>query len=127
MNAVATEYRAARVWKSPEPDGPGHDKLMTWALYRRDGGSVGRPRAAGIGWDEPLDRAVDAEPAWVVLVDHALVSIYRVHSVYERMVKIFYLDRRAVWEVAEKVQRTPGFVLLSLRGICDHVETRVNS
>jgi hypothetical protein len=108
-----------------EPEGRGHELMQTWALYRRDSDRAGAPRVSGGGWSEPLDKASDTEPPWLVLVDHALAPIYRADAAYERMVKIYYLDNRALWEVSERVQRTEGFVALSLRGICDHVASRV--
>ena len=120
------EVRSAQ-WRGYIPEGRGHELLQTWALYRRDGDRIGAPRVGGGGWSEPLDKAMDCEPPWVLLVDDALAVIYRAHMVYEKMVKIFYLDNRSIWEVAEKCQRTNGFVSLSLRGICGHVESRVKS
>lgn len=116
----------AQIWRGLEPEGRGHELLQTWALYRRNGNLIGLPKLVGCGLNEPLDKARDEEPAWVVLVDRALASVYRVHPVYQRMIKMFYLDNRAIWDVAETVRRTEGFVALSLRGICAHVESRVN-
>lgn len=115
----------APVWRGLEPEGRGHELLQTWALYRRNGDLIGLPKAVGGGWSEPLDKASDDEPAWIVLVDRALAVINRAHPVYQKMVKMFYLDNRAIWDVAETVRRTEGFVALSLRGICAHVESRV--
>lgn len=110
-----------------EPEGRGHELLQTWALYRRNGELLGLPKAVGSGWSEPLDKARDEEPAWVVLVDRALAGINRAHPIYQKMVKMFYLDNRAIWDVAEHVRCTDKYVALSLRGICAHVESRVNS
>lgn len=130
MNAAAridgqSEVARGRVWRGPGPEGRGHELLQEWALFRRGGQSIG-PHAGNGGWSEPLDKAMECEPPWVVLVDDALAA-YSVNPVYEQMVKGFYLDNRSFWEVAGKVQRTVGFVALSLRGICEHVESRVNS
>lgn len=114
-------------WGGYEPEGRGHELLRTWALYRRGSDRLGAPNRVGSSLSEPLAKAFDAEPPWVLLVDDALSQVYRTHHVYEPMVKLFYLDERAIWDVAEKIQRTNAFVAMRLRSICAHVESRVNS
>lgn len=129
MSAVVRERNVkdsiAR-WHGWQPEGRGHSLLDKWAPYRRDASRHTLPDRPGpMSWDEPLERAFDAEPEWVVLVDRALATVYRCHDVYEQIVKRFYLDKQAVWELAPKIHRTPGFVALALRGVCSHVEQRV--
>ena len=129
MSAVMV-HRVGRAeiarWHGWEPEGRGHALMQEWALYRRDAGRSTLPDRPGpMSWDEQLERAFDAEPEWVVLVDRALAKLYRVDDVYEQIVKRFYLDNQAVWELAPKVRRTPGFVALAIRGLCAHVELHV--
>jgi hypothetical protein len=98
---------------------------MAWAPYRRDGDRIGLPRVSNGSWSERLDVAKDAEPPWVVLVDRALAGLIRIHAVYEPIIKIYYLDNKAIWQVADKARRTEQFVAMSLRGACSYAEERV--
>ena len=104
-------------------EGRGHELLIKWGQHRRGGDRVRSPVASS-GWHEPLDKCYEDEPDFVVLIDDILASIV-VDAV--RMVKVFYLEhpRYAVWEVAEKLHRTPRFTLLTLRGVCALVEQNV--
>lgn len=122
MNALAVEVPSA--WRA-EPEGRGHELLQTWALYRRDASRHDEPRVERMAWKEQLPRAFDAEPAWIVLVDRAIGQLARIQEVYEAIVKRYYLDGQQIWQVAPKVCRTEGFVMMSLRGICDHVDRKV--
>lgn len=96
----------------------GQEFFQTWALFRRGGNDTKSPVAKG-GWSEPADTAHDGEPVWVVQVDHLIAYLTRCNEAYERILKRRYLEDLSVREVAEKVQRTEGFVLLSLRAACD--------
>ena len=120
------EPRGGSVVRSLDPlEGHrGNELFQTWALYRRGGERTKSPVASG-GWNEPADVAHDGEPAWVVQIDHLIAHLARVNECYERIVKRRYLEALSVWEVAEKVQRTEGFVVLSLRAACDLAEQRV--
>jgi DNA-directed RNA polymerase specialized sigma24 family protein len=102
----------------------GHELFQTWALYRRGGERTKSPVVTS-GWSEPADVAHDAEPAWVVQIDHLIAYLTRCNEAYERILQRRYLEGLAIWEVAEKVQRTEGFVLLSLRAACDLADERV--
>lgn len=108
-----------------EIEGRGHELMQTWALYRR-GGERPRSTVAAVGWSEQLDKAHDNEPPSVLAIDDMLAGLFR--SGYEHAVEItkrFYLSNLAVWEVAEKMHRTQGFVRLTLRGVCALAEQRV--
>lgn len=107
-----------------EIEGRGHDLMETWALYRR-GGERSKSPVASIGWSEQLDKAHDNEPPSVLVIDRMLAGLFR--AGYEGAVEItkrFYLSNLAVWEVAEKMRRTQGFVRLTLRGVCALAEDR---
>jgi hypothetical protein len=104
---------------------PGHKLFQDWALYRRGGERTKSP-VASVGWSDQADVAHDAEPAWVVQIDHVIAYLARINEAYERIILRRYLEGLAIWEVAEKVQRTEGFVLLSLRASCDLADERVN-
>jgi hypothetical protein len=104
----------------------GHELYQTWALYRRGGDRTKSPVAKG-GWSEPTDVAHDCEPAWVVQLDHLTAYLTRINEAYEQIIERRYLEDLALWEVAEKVKRTEGFVLLSLRAICDLAIERVKA
>ena len=115
--------------RTPLPPDPleghrGHELFQTWALYRRGGNDTKSPVAKG-GWSEPADAAHDCEPVWVVQIDHLIAYLARINEAYERIVQRRYLEGLSIWQVAEKVQRTEGFVLLSLRASCDLADERV--
>lgn len=125
MVAVMVERNPGK-WYGWVPQGRGHYYLEQWAPYRRDGSRSTQPKDAGpMPWGEQLDRAFDAEPSWVVLVDHAIADLVKLDDIYDDLVKRFYLDRQAVWELAPKIYRTEGFVALRLQGLCDHVGRKV--
>lgn len=112
----------------PEIEGRGHDLMVTWGLHRRGGERTRSPVASG-GWSEPLDKAYDNEPPAVLAIDRVLAGLSK--AGYEQSVDIakrFYLEhpRVSVWELAERVRRTEGFVRLTIRGICALVDERVS-
>lgn len=111
---------------SPDPlDGHrGQELFQTWALYRRGGDRTKSPVAKG-GWSEPADTAHDAEPIWVVQIDHLIAYLARINEAYEMIVERRYLEELSIAEVAAKVLRTEQFVLLSLRAACDLAHERV--
>ena len=109
-----------------EIEGRGHELMQTWALYRRDSSRLGAPHVDRMPWSERLDKATDCEPPWVILIDRMIAEIGRANEFYPRLVKRFYLDHQAVWEVAEKLHRTKSFVILSIRAICGLAETRID-
>jgi hypothetical protein len=102
----------------------GQELFQTWALFRRGGNDTKSPVAKG-GWIEPTATAHDGEPIWVVEIDHLIAYLARINEVYERLLKRRYLEELSVREVAEKVQRTEQFVLLSLRASCDLADRRI--
>ena len=104
----------------------GQELFQTWALYRRGGERTKSPVVTS-GWNEPADVAHDGEPEWVVQIDHLIAHLARINEAYERIVKRRYLEGLSIWEVAEKVQRTKGFVVLSLRACCDLATERVTA
>lgn len=105
--------------------GRGNDLMQTWALHRRDASPRTAAHVEHMPWKERLDKAVDAEPSWVIEIDHMIAYLGRINDFYPRVVKRYYLDNQSVWEVAEKLHRTENFVLLSLRGVCSLAESRV--
>jgi len=108
-----------------EIDGRGHELMQTWALYRR-GGERTKSAVASVGWSEQLDKAHENEPPSVLVIDRMLAGLFR--AGYEGSVDVakrFYLSNLSVWEVAEKMHRTEGFVRLTLKGICALAEDRV--
>jgi hypothetical protein len=120
------EQMSAVLQSQDEFYGRGHELMQTWALFRRGGERDGLPRAVNGGWSEPLDKAKDSEPPTVVEIDRILAGLYR--AGYEHSVEIakrFYLAGEPVWSLAHKVCRTEGFVRLTIRGLCDLVESRV--
>lgn len=104
-------------------EGRGHELLIEWGKHRR-GGDRTRSAVASSGWHEPLDKCYEDEPDSVLLIDDVLLEIVADAA---RMVKVFYLEhpRYSVWEVAEKLHRTPKFTLMTLRGVCALVEMRI--
>jgi hypothetical protein len=80
------------------------------------------------GWGERLDPVHEDEPPEVVAIDRILASLNRAgHEHTVEIGKRFYLEfpRYDFWEVASKVQRTEGFVRLTLRGLADLVMAQV--
>ena len=109
-----------------DPDCRGHRVMVKWAPYRRDARRIiDAPRDVKMPWSERLAVAFDAEPEWVVLVDRALATVIKVNAFYERLVERYYLDEQTIWQTAGNLSRTPGFVMLSLNGLCSHIETHV--
>ena len=104
----------------------GQELFQTWALYRRGGERTKSP-VATTGWGDSIGAALDGEPDWLVQIDHLIAGLMRVNEAYERIIKRRYLEDLSIWQVAEKVQRTPGFVLLSLRAACDLADERVTA
>lgn len=120
MVAVMVE----RTPRSDEIKGRGHEMMIKWGEHRR-GGDRTRSPVASSGWHEPLDKCYEDEPDFVVMIDDVLNEIVVDAA---RMVKLFYLEfpRYSVWEVAEKLHRTPKFTLMTLRGVCRLVEIRIS-
>jgi hypothetical protein len=129
-------WERQQAWRH-EPRGPGAPLLIdpleghrgqelfqTWALFRRGGNDTKSPVAKG-GWSEPADEAYEAEPLWVVQIDHLIAYLARINEAYEQILKRRYLEELSVAEVAAKAQRTEGFVLLSLRASCELADERV--
>lgn len=111
-------------WQGLEPFGRGHDLLTTWAPYRRGGNDVKSPVASS-GWHEPLDKATDTEPRWLVLVDREIGRLSRINYIYEKLVQRFYLEGMSLWQLAAKFDRTEGFIRMSICAVCDSVETAI--
>jgi hypothetical protein len=111
-------------WTGLEPEGRGHDLLVFWAPYRR-GGNDTRSPVASIGWHEQLDRATDEEPHWLVMVDREIGRLTRINYLYEKLVQRYYLEQMAMWQLEEKLGRTPGFIRMSIRAICDSVDAAI--
>jgi hypothetical protein len=120
------EHRGPGAPLLPDPlEGhPGQEHFKTWALYRRGGERDRSPVAKG-GWDERTSVAHDAEPIWVVQIDHLIAALARINEAYEHVIGRRYLEELSIKDVAEKVQRTEQFVLLSLRAACDLADERV--
>jgi hypothetical protein len=120
------EIRGPGAPLSPDPlDGHrGQEHFQTWALYRRGGDRNKSPVAKG-GWVEPSAVAHDAEPVWVVQIDHLIAHLARINEAYEQIIQRRYLEELSIRDVAEKVQRTERFVLLSLRACCDLADERI--
>jgi len=109
-----------------EPEGRGHELLETWALFRRGGERDGMPHVCVAGYKEPLDKEHANEPPYIIVIDRMLALLFT--SGYEHSVEIvkrFYLSNLAVWELAEKMHRTEGFIRLTLRGVCALAEEKV--
>ena len=114
------------VLKSHDPEGRGHELMLTWALFRRGGERDNLPRGVHMGWSEQLDREHVNEPPYVVEIDRILSGLYQ--SGFEHCVEIakrFYLAGTPIWIIAPKMRRTEPFVALTLRGICGLVEERI--
>jgi len=82
------------------------------------------PVASG-GWDEPLDPAYEDEPDFVVEIDDVLKEIV---PMAVELTKVFYLEhpKLGVWQVAERCRKTYQFSLLTIRGVCALVESRIS-
>lgn len=102
----------------------GQELFQTWALFRRGGNDTKSPVAKG-GWSEPAEKAHDGEPVWVVQIDHLIAYLAKINEAYERILKRRYLEELTLREVAEKVQRTEQFVLLSLKAACTLADEKV--
>jgi hypothetical protein len=127
MAAVMVES-PSRQWVGLEPEGRGHELLIRWGMHRRGGERARSPVASG-GWGERLDPVHEDEPPFVVEIDDIFRGLAKSgHKDSVAVAKVFYLEhpKYAVWQVAEKVYRTEGFVRLTLRGMCALVEDRVN-
>jgi len=114
-------------WRELEPEGRGHELMLAWGLYRR-GGERDHSAVTSGHWSEPLDKATDAEPPYIVTLDRMLRDLNL--AGYEHSIEItkrFYLahPRLALWDLAEKVHRTESFCRLTLRGICALAEQKV--
>jgi len=124
VNAIPMEPYAHDK-RTLEPDGRGHELLTVWALYRRGGERMKSPVASG-GWSERLDAEHVNEPESVLAIDRILAGLFK--SGFEDtvdMVRRFYLSNLSIWQVAQKMRRTDGFVRLTLRGVCAIVDERV--
>lgn len=124
MNALAAEVPSA--WRA-EPEGRGHELLISWGQHRRGGERTRSPVTSG-NWSEPLDPCYEDEPPHVVAIDRILAALARSDCESAVVItKVFYLEhpRYDFWEVAAKCHRTEGFVRLTLRGVCSLVEERV--
>lgn len=114
-------------WRGLEPEGRGHDLLVEWGRHRKGGERSHSPVTSG-SWSEPTDKCHEDEPDSVVAIDRIFFALTRSghgHSV--EIAKQFYLEhpKYDFWQVAEKVNRTVGFVRLTLRGVCAVVEERI--
>jgi hypothetical protein len=123
MAAVMVE-RPSTQWTDLEPFGRGHDLLTTWAPYRR-GGNDTRSPVASVGWTEQLDKATDAEPYWLVMIDREIGRLTRINYIYEKLVQRFYLEQMAMWQLEAKLGRTPGFIRMSVCAICDSIDRAI--
>lgn len=118
MSAVMVENTAQEI------DGRGNELLTFWAPYRR-GGNDTRSPVASMGWHEQLDRAMDAEPPWLVMVDREIGRLARINFFYEKLVQRYYLEQLALWQLEAKLGRTEGFIRMSLRAVCDSVDRAI--
>lgn len=123
MAAVMID-RPPTQWLDLEPTGRGHELLTFWAPYRRGGNDTKSP-VASLGWHEPLDRAVDEEPRWLVMVDREIGRLARINYLYEKLVQRFYLEQMALWQLEAKLGRTPAFIRMSLCAVCDSVDRAI--
>lgn len=126
MSAVIAESRSVQ-WRGLEPDGRGHDLLITWGIHRRGGEQTHSP-VTSLKYDPPMDPVHEDEPYSVVLVDDVLRRLVRTGNENAAdIAKRFYLEhpRYDFWEIAQKVRRTEGFVRLTLRGVVALVEAKV--
>jgi len=126
MAAIASEVAPSQ-WRCLEPEGRGHELLITWGIHRRGGERTHSPISAQ-KYDPPMDPVHDDEPYSVVLVDDVLRTLVRTgHEHTVEIAKRFYLEhpKYDFFEVAGRVSRTEGFVRLTLRGVCELVENRV--
>lgn len=125
MKEVETTIRYSEVSRSLEPDGRGHELLMTWALFRRGGERSHSPFVSGY-LKEPLDKSHEGEPPEVMAIDRLLAMLNRSgHWQSVDIVKRYYLSLTPVAEICDDMGRTAGFVRLTLRGVCGLVEERV--
>lgn len=115
-------------WSGLEPEGVGHDHLLIWGQHRRGGERSHSPVTSG-SWSDRLDPCHDDEPWFVVEIDDVFRRLMRQgleHTV--DIGKWFYLNhpKYSMWEVANKVMRTEGFVRLTIRGVCGLVEDQIS-
>lgn len=122
--AAVMQLRASTQWEPDGPSGRGHELLNFWAPYRR-GGNDTRSPVASLGWHEPLDRAADEEPLWLVRVDREIGRLARINCVYEKIVQRFYLEQLAIWQLEAKIGRTEGFIRMSLCAVCDSIDRAI--
>ncbi len=123
MAAVMVE-RPSTQWTGLEPEGRGNDLLKLWAPYRR-GGERSRSPVASVGWTEQLAKAFDAEPFWLVMVDREIGRLTRINYLYEKLVQRFYLEQMALWQLEDKLGRTPGFIRMSVCAVCDAIDRAI--
>jgi hypothetical protein len=123
MAAVMVE-RPSTQWTGLEPSGRGHELLVFWAPYRRGGNDTKSP-VASMGWHEPLDKAADKEPWWLVMVDREIARLTKINYVYEKLVKRYYVDQMPLWDLEDKVGRTPAFIRRSICAVCDSIDRSI--
>lgn len=108
-----------------EITGPGHKLLQEWAEWTR-GGQPGEHHQWCV--QERIDPTHPGQPPERVMrVERILSEVFRSWPQYRRMVKRFYLDGLAVWDIAQKLKYTAGFVRMSIQAVADLVERRNES
>lgn len=124
MAAVMKIELSTSQWDGLAPTGRGHELLVYWAPYRRGGNDVRSPVASGY-LKEALDKAVDEEPRWLVMIDREIGRLARINYLYEKLVQRYYLEQLAMWQLVDKFERTPGFIRMSLCAVCDAVDRAI--
>lgn len=105
-----------------EPEGPGYGLLCRWAWWYRGGlpGSAGEWSVKQrIGPAKDIDPPKESQ-----LVERIVAELGVRHPQYLRMLKRYFLNELAYWEIAGQLQYTTGFVKLSIQAACDYVARR---
>lgn len=113
---------AVAMTREMTPTGPGHGMLVRWAYWYRGG----LPGGAG-EWSvrQRIGPSRDiAPPEEASCVDRIVAQLGAEYPQYRRMLKRFYLDEQAYWEIAAKLEYTVGFVRLSIQAAADLVARR---
>lgn len=118
MVAVA----AMAIRTEEEPTGRGHGMLVRWAYWYSGGLSTGagewtEQQRVGPGRDI-------APPDESACVDKIVAQLGKDYPQYRRMLRRYYLDNQAYWEIAARLQYTIGFVRLSIQAAADLVARR---
>ena len=103
----------------PDPYGKGHDMLVEWGIWTRD------DREGGASWSvKPrLDKCTKGEPPDSVVWLDKLIAKHKLRSHNDwRVLAQYYMDDRAIWEVAKRMKWADDRVRGLLLAFCGLVE-----